>query len=204
MKDFIPEDLPFSPACERNREPIAEVLEKEFPASGDVLEIGSGTGQHAVYFSNRLPGLRWQPSDRAEHLPGLAARVEREGGANVLPPIELDVYAAWPDRRYAAAYSANTAHIMAWDAVQAMFKGLGDCLHTAGVFCLYGPFNENGTYTSHSNGEFDRGLKARDPAMGIRDREAIEALAAQHALSLRGAFRLPANNQLLVFLKSGA
>ena len=204
MKDLIPKDLPFSPACERNREPIAEVLEKVFPISGDVLEIGSGTGQHAVYFARRLPGLRWQPSDRAEHLPGLSARVERESAINVLPPFELDVRATWPDRRYAAAYSANTAHIMAWDTVQAMFKGLGACLHAAGIFCLYGPFNENGAYTSRSNGEFDRNLRVRDPSMGIRNREAVEALAAEHALFLQEARRLPANNQLLVFLKSGA
>ena len=196
-------DLPFSPACERNKGPIGDVLEDLLPASGTVLEIGSGTGQHVVCFASRFPGLCWQPSDRKDYLPGLAARVEREGGENVLPPVELDVFDAWPQRRFDAVYSANTAHIMDWDAVCSMFVGVNACLEAHGVFCLYGPFNEQGRYTSASNSEFDRDLRLRDPAMGIRDREALERLAQDQSMSLRDVYKLPANNQMLVFDRHG-
>lgn len=196
-------DLPFSPACERNKVPIGDALESTLPGSGDVLEIGAGTGQHVVYLASRFPGLRWQPSDRAGYLPGLAARVAREAVENVLPPVELDVYGAWPRRCFEAVYSANTAHIMGWDAVCSMFAGVGACLKTDGVFCLYGPFNEKGRYTSASNAEFDRDLRMRDAAMGIRDLEAIERLAKDQGMHLRDVFKLPANNQLLVFYRNG-
>ena len=196
-------NLPFSPACERNKVPIGDALEDVLPVGGDVLEIGSGTGQHVVYLASRFARLRWQPSDRADCLPGLVARVEQEAGENVLPPVELDVCGEWPARRFDAAYSANTAHIMGWDAVCSMFAGVGACLKTGGVFCLYGPFNEQGQYTSASNAEFDRDLRLRDPAMGIRDRESLESLAEDQGMSLRNVFKLPANNQLLVFYRKG-
>lgn len=194
-------DLPFSEACERNKQPILEVLEQVLPKQGLVLEIGSCTGQHVVFFANALPLLNWQPSDRDEHLAGLTARIWQQGGNNILDPLLLDVSATWPDIRFDAAYSSNTAHIMNWDAVCSMFEGVSAGLAGHGVFCLYGPFNENGAYTAESNREFDRSLRLRDPGMGIRDLEALEKLARNHQMEFEEQFRLPANNSLLVFRK---
>ncbi len=192
-------DLPFAPACERNKQPILDVLREALPARGLVLEIGSATGQHIVYFASHLQQLTWQPSDQQEYLPGLTARIQYEGGENIRPPIELDVTQTWPDQMFDAVYSANTAHIMSWDAVCAMFAGIGRCLRQGGVFCLYGPFNENGEFTADSNRAFDQQLRSRDPAMGIRDVRQLETQAAQQHIHLRQRHKLPANNQLLVF-----
>lgn len=192
-------DLPFAEACERNREPILKALLPRMPKRGIVLEIGSGTGQHVVYFAPRFSGVSWQPSDRREHLPGLHARIRAEGGPTVLPPIELDVVGVWPDRHYAAVYSANTAHIMGWPEVCDMVSGIGRRLEPGGAFFLYGPFNEGGKATAESNAEFDRQLRARNPAMGLRDVEALDGLARQHRMKLAERVAMPANNQLLVF-----
>ena len=193
--------LPFSPACERNRQPILEALRQVLPEHGTVLEIGSGTGQHVVYFAEHLPGLQWQPSDRPEYLSGLRRRLGEEGGPNIRDPIVLDVLEEWPGGLFAAAYSANTAHIMGWPAVVAMFEGVGRRLQPGGVFCLYGPFNENGQFTAPSNAAFDAQLRGQSPEMGLRDIEAIEALAVARGMGLEQRFRMPANNQLLVFCK---
>lgn len=193
--------LPFSDSCERNKGPILEVLKQVFPERGRVLEIGSCSGQHVVFFAPEFPGLSWQPSDCAEYLPGLEARIGQQGSVNVLEPLCLDVRKAWPAGSYDAAFSSNTAHIMGWEAVCAMFAGVGRALTPGGVFCLYGPFNEEGEFTSDSNREFDQGLRARDPSMGIRDREALDSLAGDHQMKLRQQFRLPANNCVLVFQK---
>lgn len=198
------EALPFAEACERNKAPILEALLSLLPARGHLLEIGSGTGQHAVHFALRFARLSWQPSERPEHLAGLNARIRAEGGPNVLPAIALDVFEAWPDRGYVAAYSANTAHIMSWPAVCAAFAGVGRRLAAGGPFCLYGPFNEGGAYTSNSNEEFDRALRSRDPGMGLRDVEALDALGREHRMALQQRIAMPANNQLLVFRKKGA
>jgi SAM-dependent methyltransferase len=195
--------LPFAEACERNKAPIAEALESELPEAGRVLEIGSGTGQHVVYFARKLPGWTWQPSDRAENLSGLSARLDAEGAANILDPLQLDVTAPWPPGTYDAVYSSNTAHIMYWDAVQAMFRGVAGCLTAGGTFCLYGPFNEDGRYTAPGNAAFDRQLRQRDPGMGLRDIEALETLAGRHGLGLERRLAMPANNQVLVFRKEG-
>ena len=196
-------DLPFSPACERNQGPILAVLEKALPASGTVLEIGSGTGQHVVYFSSRLPSLVWQPSDRPDYLPGLRRRLKLEDRANVRPAIELDVLGEWPDGPFDAVYSANTAHIMGWAAVCAMFEGAGQRLPAGGVFCLYGPFNSAGSYTAPSNAAFDEQLKREDPRMGLRDIDDLEVLAGRHHMVLEERVALPANNQLLIFARRG-
>lgn len=193
--------LPFSDACERNKEPILDVLERVLPKQGLVLEVGSCTGQHIVFFAEKLPGLTWQPSDQEEYLAGLSARITQHGGANILDALELDVRNTWPDYPFEAVFSANTAHIMDWDSVCAMFSGVGSILRPAGIFCLYGPFNENGCFTSASNEAFDRGLRVRDPAMGIRERADLESLAHDHQMELVEQFRLPANNSLLVFQK---
>jgi SAM-dependent methyltransferase len=195
--------LPHSEACERNKEPILEVLRRELPARGIVLEIGSGTGQHVVHFARYFPRLSWQPSDRAGSLDGLAARIAAEGPVNVLPALEFGVQDTWPGRRYDAVFSANTAHIMSWPEVQAMFRGVALSLRPDRPFCLYGPFNENGAYTAPGNEVFDRGLKERDPAMGLRDIEALESLARGHHLALQRRHPMPANNQLLVFTGAG-
>jgi SAM-dependent methyltransferase len=194
-------ELPFADACERNKVPIMEVLAAMLPRSGRVLEIGSGTGQHVVFFAGRLPGLIWQPSDRKENLPGLTARIDVEGGPNVLRALELDVMGPWPDGPYDAVFSANTSHIMAWDEVEAMFRGIGSLLAAGGPFCLYGPFNEGGRHTAPGNAAFDAELRRRNPRMGLRDVEALEAEAMRYRMLLERRFSMPANNQILVFRK---
>lgn len=195
--------ISFSSAAERNRQPILGQLQFLIPQNGSVLEIGSGTGQHAVFFTQKLPGLVWQPSDRVENLAGLDARFAAEGNGNILPPIKLDVmHDTWPKRFYDAAYSANTAHIMPWNAVVAMFAGVAIHLETGGRFCLYGPFNVDTRFTSESNAHFDAHLRAEDPSMGIRDMAAIESLASLHHIPLEQKHAMPANNFFLVFKKS--
>jgi SAM-dependent methyltransferase len=192
-------ELPFAEASERNKTPILEALLSLLPVRGHVLEIGSGTGQHIVHFAPHFPRLCWQPSDRPEYLADLNARIRADGPPNILPAIELDVCGAWPDRGYAAVYSSNTAHIMSWAGVCAMFSGVGRRLAGGGAFCLYGPFNVDGSYTSESNGEFDRALRARDPDMGLRDVEALDSLARERQMALQERIPMPANNQILVF-----
>ena len=196
-------NLPFSEACERNKEPILEALGRIFPTSGRVLEIGSCTGQHLVFFAPSFPELSWQPSDQLDYLEGLSARIRLEGSPNILEAIELDVSKKWPGRIFDAVYSSNTAHIMSWESVCAMFAGVGSCLLPGGVFCLYGRFNEGGRFTTVSNQEFDCSLRARDATQGIRDLEALETLASGQQMKLTQQFRLPANNCLLVFHKEG-
>jgi hypothetical protein len=195
--------IPFSSAAERNRQPILDQLQVVLPRRGKVLEIGSGTGQHATFFTRNLPGLTWQPSDREENLAGLEACFSAEVNERILPLLKLDViHDPWPGCSYDAAYSANTAHIMSWAAVIAMFAGVGALLVTGGKFCLYGPFNIDKLFTSQSNARFDARLRAQDPQMGIRDMGAIEALANLHHMQLEQKIAMPANNFILVFGKS--
>src|ERR1700677_2248572 len=194
--------LPVSDACERNKEPILSVLRACFADRTLVLEIGSGTGQHAVYFAHHLPHLAWQPTEQLNYLPDLAARVRLEGGANLRPPTVLDVrQAVWPARSVDAVFTANTLHIMSWPVVVALYRGVAEVLAPGGVLCVYGPFRYGGEYTSESNREFDRMLKERDPSSGIRDIEAVCELAGPYGLSLVADHDLPANNRLLVFDK---
>jgi len=198
---------PESPACERNKQPILTVLRGAFARQRRVLEIGSGTGQHAVYFARELPHLEWLPSDRAEWLPGLRTRIAQQGPANLAAPVELDVtMARWPVDAADAVFSANTLHIMGWTEVEAFFAGVGRLLGTqAGsppgprTLAVYGPFRYRGDYTSDSNAEFDLFLRTRDPASGIRDFEVVNELAAAAGLMLNADHALPANNQLLVW-----
>ncbi|OBS08447.1 methylase [Acidihalobacter prosperus] len=196
---------PYSESSDQNREPILAVLIRLFAAPGRVLEIGSGTGQHAVYFSSDLPHLIWQPSDVAENLSGIRAWREEEGGENLLEPLELDVRTQpWPVRAAAFdyVYSANTAHIMSWAAVQAFVAGVGRTLVPGGRFALYGPFNYGGRYTSDSNARFDAWLKARDPQSGVRDFEAVQALTSEVGLRLLQDIAMPANNRVLCWERS--
>jgi SAM-dependent methyltransferase len=196
---------PFSEASERNKEPILRILEGAFRNCRTVLEIGSGTGQHAVHFARHLPHLAWQPTDLAEGLPDLEKRVELEGPENLLPPIELDVRAhPWPVEPVAGIFTANTLHIMDWRSVEHFFEGVGRVLKPAGVLCVYGPFRYRGAFTTASNADFDRYLKVRDPASGIRDFEAVDALARGIGLALTADHAMPANNQMLVWSSSGA
>lgn len=197
-------EKPFSEAAERNASPILEVLRGEFRECSRVLEIGSGTGQHAVHFAAALPHLRWQTSDRDENHPGINAWVRDAGPGNVLPPLSLDIQQAEIEPHvYDAVYSANTAHIMSYAAVAEMFSKVGEALCPNGVFCLYGPFLLQGNFTSPSNAEFDADLRARDPAMGIRDLDALEELATSHRMRRSGLYALPANNLLVVWRKGG-
>jgi SAM-dependent methyltransferase len=192
---------PFSEACERNRRPILSVLRRIFADRTRVLEIGSGTGQHAAYFAPELPWLTWQPSDVAEHLPGIREWVDDAGASNLRSPIALDVDAPWPALSVDAAYSANTSHIMSWPQVERMFRGVARLLPQGGVFALYGPFNYGGQPTSQSNARFDAMLRARDPSSGIRDFEHIQTLAVRCGLAFLEDNAMPANNRLLVFRK---
>jgi SAM-dependent methyltransferase len=200
--------LPFSDACERNKEPILDVLRRFLAdTAGIVLEVGSGTGQHAVHFARNLPQLSWQPTDQTEALAALTARIGVEGPCNLLPPLELDVADRdWPCDADSvdAVFSANTLHIMAWRHVQAFFRGVGRVLRPEGLLIVYGPFRYSGQYTSHSNHAFDDALRRRDPASGIRDFESVDALASAQGLSLVDDVAMPANNQTLVWRKAAA
>ena len=190
---------PHSPACDRNRDPILAVLNEHFTECRTVLEIGSGTGQHAVYFAAAMPQLTWQCSDVAENLPGIRMWLEDVHLANTPAPIELDVDGAWPQARFDGVFSANTLHIMGWAQVEACFARLPSVLADAATVAVYGPFNYGGAYTSRSNCEFDAWLKARDPNSGIRDFEAIDALARAIGLRLIADVGMPANNRTLVW-----
>jgi SAM-dependent methyltransferase len=196
---------PYSEACEENKGPILAVLKQVFATSRRVLEIGSGTGQHAVHFGRHLPHLSWQTSDLPEHHAGIRAWLEEAGLGNVFPPLALDVdHAPWPVDEVDAVFSANTTHILSWAQVERMFSGIGMVLQEDGVLCVYGPFNYGGAYTSASNARFDAWLKARDPSSGIRDFEKLDALAEVHGMSLERDYPMPVNNRTLVWRKGGA
>jgi SAM-dependent methyltransferase len=190
----------FSTACERNREPILAILRDVFADTERVLEIGSGTGQHAVFFGAHLPRLIWQTSDLPQNHASIVAWQREARLPNVLPPLALDTGSSdWPKGPYDAVFSANTCHIMAWQEVQAMFSGIGRILRAGGVLCIYGPFNYGGKFTSASNAQFDALLKAQAPHMGIRDFEAVDRLAAEQGLRLHADHAMPANNRLLAW-----
>ena len=185
---------PFSEAAERNRAPILAVLKRVLAPHTYVLEIGSGTGQHAAYFSRELPHLVWQTSDVAEHLPGIREWISSPA------PIELDVDKDWPPLEPDAVFTANTCHIMSWPQVERMFERIGRMLSVK-TLCIYGPFNYGGNHTAESNARFDAMLRARDPASGLRDVEKVGALAKAAGFSLAEDNAMPANNRLLVFQK---
>lgn len=188
----------FSQSCENNKIPILEVLQPRLACRRALLEIGSGTGQHAAFFAASLPQLVWQPSDVAGNHASIDAWID--GLDNARPPMLLDVDGDdWPARRYDAVFSANTAHIMHWPTVVHMFHGVSGILEPGGVFALYGPFNYQGEYTSAGNQHFDRALRATDPGMGIRDFEAIAELASSAELTLLADHAMPANNRTLLW-----
>lgn len=189
-----------SEACERNKGPILRILTEAFAQSRVVLEIGSGTGQHAVHFATHLPHLCWQPSDTREYLADLREHLALERPGNLRAAVELDVRRQpWPIDPVDALFTANTLHIMGLSAVRDLFRGMGTVLTAPGTLCIYGPFRYGGRYTSPSNAEFDRFLQARDPESGIRDFETVNALANEEGLELVADHGMPANNQLLIW-----
>ena len=191
------QDKPFSEASERNRVPILATLREWFADRRHVLEIGSGTGQHAVHFAAALPQLVWQTSERAEHLAGLRAWLDEAALPNTPPPLELDVgTATWPSGPFDAVFSANTLHIMAWTEVEALFAALPAVTTPGAKLAVYGPFNVDGRFTSDSNAAFDAMLKARAPHMGLRDAAAVDALAHAAGFDLIDDVAMPANNRL--------
>jgi len=190
---------PFSPSSERNREPILAVLREHFADRHSVLEIGSGTGQHAVYFAEALPHLIWQTSDRDENHAGISQWLSDAALPNVKAPLPLDVSGAWPVERYDAIYTANTLHIMSWPEVQQFFAQLPHVMNEGALLVVYGPFNYGGRFTSDSNAAFDASLRAAVPHRGIRDFEAVNELAHAADLCLLKDHAMPANNRCVIW-----
>jgi len=193
-----------SPAAERNKGPIAEVLERVLPRAGLVLEIAGGSGQHVVHFARALPQLQWQPSEADPTLLGaMVARLGHEGLANVCAPLALDVRARpWPVREAEAIVCINLLHIAPWPVTEALMDGAGTVLGAGAVLYLYGPFRRAGRHTAPSNAAFDADLRARDPRWGVRDLEAVEAAARGAGLDLAQILAMPANNLSLVFTRA--
>lgn len=190
----------FSPACERNQDPILTHLKTYLSKAMNVLEIGSGTGQHAVHFSRHLPHLQWQTSDRAENHASIHAWIDEDGNPRVLAPLVLDVGSQhWPTQIFDGVFTANTCHIMHWEEVQQMFANLRQILSAEGVFIVYGPFNYDGQFTSLSNQEFNAALQAQAAHRAIRDISDMQQLAAQNGLMLLEDLAMPAHNRLLIF-----
>lgn len=195
--------MPFSDACERNRQPIAAVLRRVFAGRRSVLEIGSGTGQHAVYFGAALPHLTWQPSDLPACHAGIRRWLAQAGLPNVLEPIALDVHGErWSEQTFDAFFCANVIHIVSWAGVESMFRGIRAHGERDALVALYGPYNYGGNYTSPGNADFDAWLRSRDAASGIRDFEAVDALARRYGCELVEDNAMPANNRLIVWRRT--
>lgn len=192
-------DKPFSQACEENKIPIRDVLSGHLAECRTLLEIGSGTGQHAVFFAAAFPHIVWQTSDVRASLPGIRLWLAEARLPNLPPPLALDVADDWPAARFDAVFSANTAHILSADAVAAMMRGVARVLAPGGVFALYGPFNYGGHFTSASNARFELWLKGRDPRSGIKDFEVLDGLARLGGLTLTADHEMPVNNRTLVW-----
>jgi len=194
---------PNAPSALRNQNAILEVISDEFLNVKVVLEIGSGTGQHAVFFASEMPWLNWQTSDLAANHGGINAWLEDANLENVKAPSVLDVTESLQSNdKYDAVFSANTAHIMSIAAVECMFSVVGQCLIEGGKFCLYGPFNQNGDFSSDSNREFDANLKSQDSAMGIRDLEVLDGFAESNGLHRATLYAMPANNMIAIWTRN--
>lgn len=192
-----------APAALRNREPIAEVLARELPPHGTVLEIASGTGEHAVFFAERFPALHWQPTDPSpEALASIAAWREEHSATNLAVPLMLDAAAphSWPIGAAAAIVCINMVHISPWEATLGLFRGAAQLLgNGGGPLILYGPYIEDGVQTAPSNIAFDASLKARDRRWGLREAKELDALAADHGFARTARHVMPANNIVLVY-----
>ena len=193
----------YAAATQRNREPILAVLQRVFPQRGTVLEIASGTGEHAVFFARALPQLQWQPSDHEDaQLASITAWRDEDGTPNLLPPLRIDVHADdWPIARADAVFCANMIHIAPWSACEGLLRGVGRTLAPGGTMVLYGPFHIDGKPTSDSNAAFDQRLRATDPTWGVRNLEDVLTLAEQAGLALHERITMPANNFALVLVK---
>ena len=194
-------ELPTSPAAERNKQPILEVLRRHLSPSARVLEVGAGTGQHAVHFACHLADVRWQASELPEHVPLLKARIAQEG-EGMVEPIELDVLGDWPDETFDAIFTANTLHIMPWSHTPVLIERATAHLVENGELIIYGPFHDGGRHTAESNQRFDQMLRSRDADMGVRDSIEITRHAQTHGLSPIADIAMPANNRILVFRKA--
>ena len=194
---------PFSESSAENCEPILDILREAFSQANNVLEIGSGTGQHAVHFAQHLPHLTWQASDLPENHAGIQAWLDEAALPNTRAPLALDVnQTPWQVAPMDGVFTANTLHIVSWPEVVSLLRGAGQVLQREGVLCIYGPFNYAGRFTSESNARFDVWLKTRDPNSGVRDFEAVCEVAAQHGLDIIHDHTMPVNNRTLVFRKS--
>lgn len=192
----------YSEAAERNKLPILHVLQTVFADRTRVVEIGSGTGQHAVFFAHALSHLTWQPTERLGNLLSLRTQCNDSAASNLAEPIPLDVdEEPWPISDVDAAFTANTLHIISWPQVCRLFTKISNLLPDGGIFCTYGPFNIDGQFTSESNAQFDAYLRSRDANSGIRDIDALIVQAQSHQLFLASNYPLPANNRLLVWRK---
>ena len=191
---------PYAESSEKNKVPILAVLKEIFADRKQVLEIASGTGQHAVYFARELSHLTWQPSELAHNLAGIQAWLDEAQLSNVPAPLAIDVSdASWPVSGVDAIFNANTVHIIPWPEVERMFASIGRVIAPGGCVCLYGPYNYDGNFTSDSNARFDAWLKLRDPNSGVRDFEAVNRLAASHGLYLLRDIAMPSNNRMLIW-----
>lgn len=198
-------DKPFSPACERNREPILAVLREVYADCTRVLEIGSGTGQHAVHFAAAMPYLQWQTSDVAANLPGLRLWLGEAALPNTPEPLTLDVDAPWPALSgFDAVYSANTLHIMGWPSVQRLFAQLPTVMAPRALLTIYGPLKSAGRFSGPGDASFDAALREADPRRGLRDIEAVDALACAAGLSMLDQRALPAHNRCITWRLDGA
>jgi len=193
---------PYSESCDQNREAILDVITPIFSPVKQVLEIGSGTGQHAVYFAEKMPHLTWYTSDRQPYLNGINMWLDEAGLPNVVAPLELDVTAShWSISSVDAVFTANSVHIMSLTEVECLIKGAGKLLPEQGTMVIYGPFNYHGSYTSESNARFDQWLKSRDRESGIKHFETIVSMANDNAMQLKADYPMPANNRILHFVK---
>ena len=191
---------PHSESCEKNKAPILAVLKEVFAGSRQVLEIASGTGQHAVHFARELPHLIWQPSELAQNLAGIQAWLDEAQLPNVLAPLALDVNdERWTVPPVDAVFNANTVHIISWPEAERLFAHIARVIAPGGCVCFYGPYHYGGNFTSESNARFDAWLKSRDPNSGVRDFEAVNRLAASHGLELLHDIAMPSNNRILVW-----
>jgi SAM-dependent methyltransferase len=193
-----------APATARNRDAIRAVLARELPAHGSVLEIASGSGEHAVYFAAAFPHLTWQPSDPSDAaLASITAWRAEAQLANLQAAIALDAAAAgWPIAHADAIVCINMVHISPWQATLGLFAGAARTLARGALLYLYGPYRFDGAFTAESNAEFDRSLRSRDPQWGVRDVGELDAAARPHGLARRDTVVMPANNHSLIFRKS--
>ena len=194
---------PYSESCDQNREPILSNIRPVFSSIDMVLEIGSGTGQHAIYFAEKMPHLTWHTSDCASYLDGINRWLSDASLPNTIPPFELDVSKSkWPEFSPDAIFTANTVHIMSCDDVENLMRGAGKILKKNASLIIYGPFNYNGQFTSESNRSFDQWLKDRDQLSGIKNFEDIALLAVDNGMHLLNDYKMPANNRILHFVKN--